>query len=217
MSPPRRPSRIAVRGPVSLGAGAAVAVGTGILLDPVAGLLAGWAAVAIVNVVWMLRTIWPMDAAQTRAHATTDDPARPVARLVALAGSLASLGGVVAVLVRSGDPDIGRAFAVAGVALCAVVSSWTLIQLDYALRYADVFYSRRARGLDGGIDFNQREEPMYTDFGYFSVGLGMSYQVSDNNISANEIRRIVIAQTLIAYLFGAVILAGVINLVAGMG
>ena len=35
---------------------------------------------------------------------------------------------------------------------------------------------------------------MYSDFGYFSVGLGMTYQVSDTNLSANEIRRIVVAQ-----------------------
>jgi uncharacterized membrane protein len=36
-------------------------------------------------------------------------------------------------------------------------------------------------------------------------------------MSANEIRRIIVAQTLLAYLFGAVILASVINLVAGLG
>ena len=45
----------------------------------------------------------------------------------------------------------------------------------------------------------------------------MTYQVSDTNLSANEIRRIVVAQTLVAYLFGAVILASVVNLVAGLG
>jgi hypothetical protein len=39
----------------------------------------------------------------------------------------------------------------------------------------------------------------------------MTYQVSDTNLSANEIRRIVVAQTLVAYLFGAVILASVVN------
>ena len=85
------------------------------------------------------------------------------------------------------------------------------------LRYAHRFYSRRETGLNGGIDFNQDDDPMYSDFGYFSVGLGMTYQVSDTNLSANEIRRIVVAQTLVAYLFGAVILASVVNLVAGLG
>lgn len=57
---------------------------------------------------------------------------------------------------------------------------------------------------------------MYSDFGYFSLGLGMTYQVADTNVQANEFRRLVVAQTLLAYLFGAVILATVINLVSGI-
>jgi uncharacterized membrane protein len=75
-----------------------------------------------------------------------------------------------------------------------------------------VYYEGDARG----IDFNQDEDPEYTDFAYFSVGLGMTYQVSDTDITRNAIRRVVIAQTLLAYLFGAGILATVINLIAGL-
>ena len=41
-------------------------------------------------------------------------------------------------------------------------------------------------------------------------------QVADTNVTRNVIRRIVIAQTLLAYLFGAGILAVAINLVAGL-
>ena len=37
------------------------------------------------------------------------------------------------------------------------------------------------------------------------------------NVRTNEIRRIVIAQTLLAYLFGAVIIGTVINLVIDLG
>ncbi len=59
--------------------------------------------------------------------------------------------------------------------MLAVAGSWALIQIDYALRYARVYY----RDPVGGIDFNQTEPPMYTDFLYFSLGLGMTYQVSD--------------------------------------
>ncbi|MEZ5188102.1 MAG: DUF1345 domain-containing protein [Microbacterium sp.] len=84
------------------------------------------------------------------------------------------------------------------------------------LRYAAAT-TRGSRTARGSIDFHQDEPPMYSDFGYFSVGLGMTYQVADTDVTTNEIRRIVIAQTLIAYLFGAVILATVINLVSGLG
>ncbi len=45
----------------------------------------------------------------------------------------------------------------------------------------------------------------------------MTYQVADTDVGSRAIRRIVIGQTMLAYLFGAVILATVINLVAGLG
>lgn len=84
--------------------------------------------------------------------------------------------------------------------------------------YARIYFEL---GPDGeplrGINFNQAEDPQYTDFVYFSVGLGMTYQVADTNVTRNAVRRMVIGQTLLGYLFGAGIMATVINLVAGLG
>ncbi|MDQ1128154.1 DUF1345 domain-containing protein [Microbacterium sp. SORGH_AS_0888] len=177
-----------------------------------AGLLAGWGVFAIVQVVWILRVVWPMDAAQTQEHARAEDPGRPIARFVAVMGSVASLAAVGVVLLQSSGTVRTESFVLAAVALLSVAGSWALIQVDYMLRLAAVYYADPI----GGIDFNQPEPPMYTDFAYVSFGLGVAYQVSDTNITSNAIRRLVIGQTLLAYLFGAVILATVINLVAGL-
>ena len=38
------------------------------------------------------------------------------------------------------------------------------------------------------IDFNQKEPPQYSDFAYLSFTLGMTFQVSDTNISSSYIR-----------------------------
>ena len=69
---------------------------------------------------------------------------------------------------------------------------------------------------EGGIDFNQEESPQYSDFAYLSFDLGMTYQVSDTTLRSSELRRTVLKHTLLSYLFGSVILATVINLVAGL-
>lgn len=212
MASAHRHSRVAVRGPIAIAVGVVVGTLAVPLLEWDAGLLAGWAALALTNVIWLMLTVWPMDAVQTQTHATTEDPGRAVARLIAVIGSIASLGAVVEVVVR-GHEEPARAGMIAGVAVIAVVASWALIQVDYMLRYAHRYYTSAY----GGIDFNQKEEPMYSDFAYFSVGLGMTYQVADTNIRRNEIRRLVVGQTMLAYLFGAVILATVINLIAGLG
>ncbi|MBN9179253.1 MAG: DUF1345 domain-containing protein, partial [Microbacterium sp.] len=114
--------------------------------------------------------------------------------------------------VQTRNAPAAVSFVLAGVALLSVASSWALIQTDYILRFAHVYYEEPV----GGIDFNQEAEPMYTDFAYVSFGLGVAYQVSDTNLTSNAMRRIVIAQTLISYVFGAIILAAVVNLVAGL-
>lgn len=202
-----------VRLGVSLVCGAAVGAVVGSVGGLAVGLLSGWGFGALVACAWILVVVWPMDAAQTRAHAQREFPGRRVSRFLAVAGSVASLGAVAAVLVESRHLDDTGQFLLAGVAVASVIASWALIQTDYMLRLAVAYYAEPV----GGIDFNQSEDPMYTDFAYVSVGLGMTYQISDTNLRTNEMRRIVIAQTLLAYLFGAVILATVVNLVAGLG
>jgi uncharacterized membrane protein len=179
-----------------------------------AGLLSGWATGCVVAVVWILTAVWRMDAEQTRAHATREDPGHRLARLISIVGSIASLGAVALVLVQSSHVPKLEGFLLAAIAVLSVVASWALIQTDYMLRYARLYYGDDVKG----ISFNGHPDaPMYTDFAYFSVGLGMTYQVADTNVQTNGIRRVVIAQTLLAYLFGAVILATVINLVSNLG
>ncbi|MGW4928829.1 DUF1345 domain-containing protein [Agromyces sp. NPDC004153] len=201
-----------VRAIVAIIAGAIAAAATAPFLGYVAGFLVGWSVLALTSVVWVVVMVWPMDASRTREHARGEDPGRRLARLIALVGSLVGLGAVAVVLLQTRNRSEVEAFLLAGIAVVSVVSSWALVQVDYMLRIAARYYADPV----GGIDFNQDEDPQYTDFVYFAVGLGMTYQVADTNVRTNEIRRIVIAQTLLAYLFGSVILASIINLVAGI-
>ncbi|MET2009945.1 DUF1345 domain-containing protein [Microbacterium chocolatum] len=200
-----------------LSTAALIGVVTAVVLAPVLGiaaaLLAGWAALATTAVVWVVLVVWPMDAAATRAHATTEDPGRSVARVAALVGSVASLGAVAVVLVQTDRAGEVISWILAAIALLSVAASWLLIQVDYMLRVAHLYYSDPI----GGIDFNQSDDPEYSDFAYFSLGVGMGYQVGDTSVRSNEIRRLVIPQALLAYMFGAVIIGTVVNLVLDLG
>ncbi|KRA23805.1 hypothetical protein ASD65_04745 [Microbacterium sp. Root61] len=210
---------MAVRsGPITrLIVGAIGGIATGVVVGRIAGLaaglLSGWGMGALIAVVWILVVVWRMDAVATRAHAQREDPGRRVARVISVIGSVASLAAVAAVLLQASTLGRVEGFVLAAIAAGSVIASWALIQVDYMLRMAREYYAEPV----GGISFNQAEDPMYTDFVYFSVGLGMTYQVADTNVQTNQIRRLVIAQTMLAYLFGAVILATVINLVSNLG
>src|SRR5205823_6262617 len=94
----------------------------------------------------------------------------------------------------------------------SIVASWGVVHTVYALKYARLYYE----GPDGGIDFDGDHPPTYVDFAYLAFTVGMTFQVSDTEINARVIRAAVLRQSLLAYLFGAVILAATINLLAGL-
>ena len=81
------------------------------------------------------------------------------------------------------------------------------------LRYARLYYE----GEDGGVDFHQDGKPRYSDFAYLAFTIGMTFQVSDTELTAKVMRRTAIRHALLSYLFGAVIIATMINLIAGLG
>ena len=97
--------------------------------------------------------------------------------------------------------------------LCGVFMAWASLHLMYAARYAHLYYVTCG---GTGIDFNAEEyEPAYRDFFYFSYNLGMTYQVSDTAVTSPPSGRR-LRHTLLSYVFGAVVLASTINLVAGI-
>lgn len=52
--------------------------------------------------------------------------------------------------------------------------------------------------------------------GYVAFTLGMTYQVSDTNLSSGEIRRTALVHCLLSYVFGTVVLATTVNVVIGL-
>jgi uncharacterized membrane protein len=100
----------------------------------------------------------------------------------------------------------------AATGVATVVISWLVVHSVFTLRYAMLYYT----GNDGGVNFNQAMPPRYSDFAYLSFTVGMTFQVSDTNLERPAIRATVLRHALLSYLFGAVILATTINLVAGL-
>ncbi len=176
-------------------------------------LVTGWIAAAITYIAWVWIRVGRLDAEATREHATREDPSRALADILLVISSVASLAIVALVLVKAASLGGAERGTIAGLAIVSVALSWVLIHTLFTLRYAYLYFDSS----EGGVDFNQREDPCYSDFAYLSFTLGMTYQVSDTALTSREFRTTVLRHTLLSYLFGAVILATVINLVAGLG
>lgn len=167
------------------------------------------AGATVVSLAWA--AMFTADSDRTRAIATREDETRVTADLVVLAGSVASLLGVALILLKASSSKGAslEAFTVLGV--LSVVVAWSLVHTVFTLRYADLYY----RG-GGGIDFNQDDDPDYRDFAYLAFTIGMTYQVSDTNLESKTIRRTALRHALLSFLFGTMIIAMTINIVAGL-
>ena len=99
-----------------------------------------------------------------------------------------------------------------------LVLSWLLTQVVFALRYAHEYYSRSdgASELDGGLEFPKENCPDYWDFVYFAIVLGMTFQVSDVQITSRKFRRLATLHGLLGFMFNTVIIALTVNLASGL-
>jgi uncharacterized membrane protein len=129
-----------------------------------------------------------------------------------LVASIAALVAVGFALVRAGQATGGTKALLIGLGATSVVVSWLVVHTVFMLRYARLYYGDPV----GGINFNDQDDPAYLDFAYFSFTVGMTFQVSDTNITTKAIRRLTLHHALLSYLFGAVILAVAINVVASL-
>ena len=199
--------------PVRVGAGMAVGVAVGVLVGIEKGRAyapaAGWIAGAAVFLGWTWLLLLRMSPLQTEQHAADWDSSSRLAHVFVLVAGVASLGGVGYLLGAKALHD----FAAAAVGVLSVAASWFTIHTFFMLRYARLYY-----GSDKApIDFHEPDlEPSYHDFAYLAFTIGMTYQVSDTDINSTEARRAVLAQALLSFVMGAIIIAITLNLVVAL-
>jgi uncharacterized membrane protein len=173
----------------------------------------GWIVAATAYLVWTWSVVARMNPEQTAAHSQREDPTRAGADVTLLVASVASLIAVIVVLIRAGQASgVDRVLQIV-LATVSVVLSWIVTHTVYMLRYATIFHS----GTHGSVAFNQAEPPRYLDFAYLAFTIGMTYQVSDTSLTGSAMRAYALRHALLSYVYGTVIIALTINLVAGLG
>ena len=174
--------------------------------------LAGWDGGAAVYLGTVWASVGRADAPTTRAVATFEDASRGSSRLVLLAASSASLVAVAFALVDASRERGAEEALFVAASVLTIASAWAVVHTVYALHYAHRYYSDPP----GGIDFPGDDDPRYADFAYLAFTVGMTYQVSDTALVAPRIRHEVLGHALLSFVFGTVILATVVNGVAGI-
>jgi uncharacterized membrane protein len=176
--------------------------------------LVGWNGAVSLFLVLILTWMTRLTAQQICTKYIEEDETAPIILVFVTVAALLSLVAIVEPLATlktvSGAARTGH-FLLAAFTL---VSSWLLVPIMFTTHYADMFYSAAVD--DRPLLFPKTPMPVFWDFAYFSFTIAAACQTSDVSTTNAQIRRVVIAHTLISFLFNASILGFAINVTAGL-
>ncbi len=181
----------------------------------------------IVMVLWdvfalsYIITSWIVFFISTTEHITkkarTDDGGKIFVFFIVVFASFASMV-TVAILVVTKD-SLGMEEAVyLPIIIGGILLSWILVHTTFCFHYAHLYYDNE-KGTDNndeGLEFPNEKQPDYIDFAYFSFVIGMTFQVSDVEISSRKIRRLALFHGLLSFVLNTFVVALTINLIAGL-
>jgi uncharacterized membrane protein len=179
-----------------------------------------WISLALTIIIMDWIIILSSHPREVRKIAKLQDSSRTFLFLFVIAASVVSMMAVIFLLKSSKGSHGASVNEHILLAITAVVISWWLVHTVFTLRYAHLYYDTdKDDGTPrpgGGLQFPGGDEPDYLDFVYFSFVLGMTFQVSDVEISSKEIRRLAWLHGLLSFAYNTAILALSINVISGM-
>jgi len=173
-------------------------------------LLIGWDVGAVFYLVAAIALVQSFDLKRVQQRAEQYDEGALLVLVLTVVAAVASLAAIVVELgaTRADNVNDRLALLLAG---STALLSWALIHTIFAFHYAHLFY-RGPSTRGSGLSFPQTEHPNYWDFVYFSFVIGMTFQVSDVQITTTQLRRLVIAHGIVSFFFSVAILALTVNL-----
>jgi uncharacterized membrane protein len=159
---------------------------------------------------WMTR----LTADQICTKYIEEDESAPFILAVVVVAAIASLVAIVEPLATIKQVSGSVRAAHFGLAALTLIDSWLLVPTMYTTHYADMFYSSEPE--DRPLHFPNSPMPVFWDFAYFSFTIAAACQTADVSTQHAAMRKIVIGQTLISFLFNASILGFAINVTAGL-
>jgi uncharacterized membrane protein len=180
-----------------------------------------WIGFALSNLIFFWGIIATAEPHEIKLIAKKQDLSRLFIYLFVLFSSFVSLLAVILLLKISPGAKHANYYHIA-LSVISVVFSWLLIHTIFTFRYAHLYYTciTTEQGIDnehiGGLIFPDDDEPDYMDFAYFAFVIGMTFQVSDVQVTSSKIRWIVLLHGFLSFVYNTVILALSINIISGL-
>lgn len=185
-----------------------------IKMENMTRIMIGWDCFSVSMIIFSGLIFSSMRPRQIRVLAKQEDAGRIVVFIITLITTIGSLLGIM-LLLGNKDWLLGKGVETF-IYIAGVILSWVLLHTMFTYRYALLYYGDHPLDPDEhtvGLQIPNELWPDYLDFAYFSFVIGMTFQVSDIEISSRHIRRVALVHGLLSFLFNTVIVALTINVV----
>lgn len=187
--------------------------------DKLTHLMIGWDTFSVCMIVISWLTFYNTGYENIRKLYKIQDSSRAIIFIIILISTMASFLAVLLLIITKKEGDTDALWRLP-ISILGMLFSWILIHTIFAFRYAHIYYGNHKSKPNtdaGGLEFPGDTKPDYLDFAYFSFVLGMTFQVSDVQITSQRLRRMAMFHGLISFGFNTIMIALTINLIAGYG
>jgi uncharacterized membrane protein len=177
--------------------------------------LLGWNVLSWLYLLLVAATLISADSGHIKRLALAQAENAATVLAIVVASAVMSLVAVVFELIAARAAGPHHMLAHLVFAFVTVVGSWLLLPTLFGLTYASAYYGANP---DAGLAFpgaGPGFEPDHTDFLYFSFTIAVTAQTSDVGVTTRPMRRLVLLQSVLSFVFNTTILAFSINAAAG--
>ena len=178
--------------------------------------LLGWNVAVWLYLVLAAWSMLRADHGRVRRVAEAQAEGAGTVLVMVIVAALVSLAGTVLELSAAKEPGATASLAHVALALSTVVGSWLLLPTVFALSYASLYFGAPK---SGGLRFPEVSKdfsPDFSDFLYFSFTIAVALQTADVAVSTRTLRRWVLLQSVLSFVFNTAILAFTINVAASL-
>jgi len=176
-----------------------------------------WDAFSLSFIICCWIVFFTRPVAEIVKQANKEDGSKLFVLISILVSSFASLLTVL-LLVISKEQSPREEMMMVILSVLGMMVSWMMVHTIFTFHYAHMYYFKDKDDTPGtgALDFPGKEKPDYLDFAYFALVVGMTFQVSDVQVSSPRMRRMVLAHALLAFILNTFVVALTINLISGL-
>jgi uncharacterized membrane protein len=177
-----------------------------------------WCVFALSFIITSWVVLFTRTLSEIKKYAKKEDGSRVFVILITIVSSFAALIAVL-LLVIDKNRATSEEWITIPACIFGVILSWIMVHTLMTFHYANLYYDDDEKGKKEqreGLKFPEGAEPDYLDFAYFSFVIGMTFQVSDVEVTDKKMRKIVLAHGLVSFALNTFVVALTINFIAGL-